>query len=476
MTAVPAGGPVPARVSRDPRVARRREALLLAFAILTVWFMSLNLHLARATGGVDWVVLPAVLGALAVAAHLAVRRWAPAADPVLLPVAVAINGIGLVLIRRLDAAARTPGHAAAAHGTLTEATLQLVWTALAIAIFVGFLAVVADHRNLARYSYTAAVAGLFLLFLPAVLPARFSEVNGARLWIRVAGFSIQPSEIAKLALTVFFADYLARKRALLTGAGRHLGPMLLPRGRDLGPVLLAWAASVLILVGEKDLGNGLLFFGIFIGVLYVATARPSWLVIGLVLFLVGAYAATLTFPHVAERVHIWLHPFRYYETSGYQLSQGLFGLAQGGITGTGLGQGQPYLVPFASTDFITSTAGEELGLAGLMALITLYLVLGVRGLSAALRVRDEFGKLLAAGLAISLCLQVFIVIGGVTRLIPLTGKTLPFLSYGGSSLLGNYLLIAMLLRLSHAAGAPPAPAHPLPSVAATSPTTFIRRS
>src|SRR5581483_9574330 len=269
-------------------------------------------------------------------------------------------------------------------------------------------------------------------------------------------FSFQPGEIAKLALEVFFAGYLVRKRAVLALAGRKLLGLTWPRGRDLGPVLVAWAASVLILTQESDLGSSLLFFGIFVVMLYVATARRSWLLIGLSLFVVGSLLAYNFVGHVHERVQIWLHPLspHYITNQSYQLAQGLFGQATGGIFGTGLGQGRPDIVPFANTDFIMSTVGEELGLAGVMATLTLYLLIVARGLRAALGVDDAFGKLLAAGLAFGLALQVFVQVGGVTRLVPLTGLTLPFLSYGGSSLVSNWIVLALLLRISDAARRP----------------------
>jgi cell division protein FtsW (lipid II flippase) len=400
--------------------------------------------------------------ALVVAAHFAVRWLAPYADPILLPTAVALNGLGLVLIHRLDLSAADRAHAAGQAAGRGDAPLQLAWTVIGIALFVATLAVIRDHRRLQAFTYTAMAVGLTLLVLPALLPASHSTVNGARIWIRFGAFSLQPGEIAKLALEVFFAGYLVRKRELLALAGRRVLGITLPRGRDLGPVLVAWGASLLILTRESDLGSSLLFFGIFVAMLYIATERRSWLLIGLVLFVVGSFLAYHLVGHVHERVQIWLHPFKpsYVTGNSYQLVQGLFGQATGGIFGTGLGQGRPDIVPFANTDFIASTVGEELGLAGIMAILTLYLLIVMRGLRAALGTRDDFGKLLGAGLAFGFALQVFVQVGGVTRLIPLTGLTLPFLSYGGSSLIANWVLLALLLRISDASRrpAPPPPA------------------
>jgi cell division protein FtsW (lipid II flippase) len=395
-------------------------------------------------------------------AHLAVRQLAPYADPVLLPIAVALNGLGLVLIQRLDLAADDAAKAAHHAAPRGAAPLQLVWTVIGVALFVAVLLVVRDHRRLQSYTYTAMAVGLVLLAVPAVLPASHSVVNGARIWIRFGSFSFQPGEIAKIALEVFFAGYLVRHRDLLRLAGRRVGGLDLPRARDLGPVLLAWGASLLLLVRESDLGSSLLFFGIFIVVLYVATERGSWLLIGLALFVVGAVIAGTAIGHVHDRFTAWLHPFSdsVYNRkvgSSYQLDQGLFGMATGGIFGTGLGKGRPDIVPFANTDFIMATVGEELGLAGVMSILTLYLLFVTRGLRAALGTRDGFGKLLGVGLAFGFALQVFVQVGGVTRLIPLTGLTLPFLSYGGSSLVTNWVLLALLLRISDAGRRPPPP-------------------
>ncbi len=449
-----------------PTAPTRRgvEATLLVFAIVLAMAAYAAVGLAVDNElPPDLLTYGAGLGALVLVAHLVVRRVAPYADPLLLPAVTALNGLGLVLIYRLDLSeaerARQNGRAAPSE----DVQLQLAWTAVGIALFVLVLIVVRNHRSLGRYAYTAMFVGIGLLALPALLPARFSEVNGARIWIRAFGFSIQPGEFAKLLLIIFFAGYLMAKRDVLALASRRVLGIDLPRGRDLGPILVAWAASLLILVRERDLGTSLLFFGVFVILLYIATERLSWLLFGLILFVTGALGSYAFFGHVARRVDIWLDPWPYYNKIGGsgQLLEGLFGLATGGILGTGLGQGRPERVPYAKTDFIMATIGEELGLTGVMAVLIIYAIVVERGLRTALAVRDPFGKLLAAGLATSLALQLFVVVGGVTRLVPLTGLTTPFLSYGGSSLVANWALVALLLRISNAARAPapiPAPA------------------
>ena len=417
------------------------------------------------------------LGALFLVAHLVVRRLAPYADPLILPAVALLNGLGLVMIRRLDFAAVERAAQAGRDAPGAEAPRQLIWTAVGIVAFVAVLAVVRDHTRLQRYTYTAAVTGLVLLLLPA-LPVLGRTINGARLWIRVGPFTLQPSEVAKLLLIVFFAGYLVAKRDALALASRRVLGLDLPRARDLGPVLVAWGASLAVLVRGRDLGSSLLFFALFVVMLYIATERTSWLIIGIGLFLGGAYVAYQLFDHVQRRVSIWLDPFADPEGAGFQLVQSLFGFGTGGLSGTGLGQGRPATVPYASTDFIMAAIGEELGLLGVMAVLLLFGLIVERGLRAALSVRDSFGKLLAAGLSFSLALQVFVIVGGVTGLIPLTGVTLPWLSYGGSSIVANWALVAMLLRISDAARRP-APAPVTPEVAraalATAETQVVRR-
>ena len=450
----PSAGP-PGAVKPVPR-RRGTELVLLLFAVVLVVTADAVVDATfNDTVSTDVWTYGALFFGIYAIAHGVIRWLAPYADPLILPCVALLNGLGLVLIRRLDLAEAADARQDGQPIPSGDARVQVVWTCIGLALFVAVLLVVRDHRALARYAYTLAAAGLAFLALPAILPGRFSEVNGAKIWIRVAGFSIQPGEFAKLALMVFFAAYLVLKRDVLSLASRRVAGIDLPRGRDLGPVLVAWGLSLLVLVGEKDLGTSLLFFGIFITLLYIATERTSWLLIGIGLFMVGAFVAYQIFAHVQERVEVWLRPFDFRDDQGYQIVQSLFGLGTGGLFGTGLGGGRPETVPFAKTDFIVSTIGEELGLVGLVALLVIYALIVVRGFRTALTVRDSFGKLLASGLAFTLAFQVFIVVGGVTKLIPLTGLTTPFLSYGGSSLVANFALVALLLRISDAARRPP---------------------
>ena len=450
------------------RTRRGVEAALLALAVgigVLAWGM---VGLAGdGTGAASAAWSPglgrhaAILGGLALVAHLVVRWRAAWADPVVLPVAVLLNGLGLALIHGLDVL-RTAAGAGSAFGAR-----QQVWTVVGVALAVAVVAVLRDHRVLRRYTFTAMVVGLGLLLLPLV-PGLGSTVNGSTIWIRVGPLNFQPGEIAKVVLTVFFAGYLVTARDTLSLVGPKVLGVRLPRPRDLGPILVAWAASVLVLVVQRDLGTSLLFFGLFVAMLYVATERVSWIAVGLVLFAGGAVAAAMVVARVTQRVDAWLHPFdqAVYDASpggSYQLVQGLFGFASGGLTGQGVGAGRPQTVPFAESDFIMATLGEQLGLAGVMAVLVLYLVLVQRALRTAIGVRDGFGKLLAAGLGFTVALQCFVVAGGVLRVLPLTGLTMPFLAYGGSSLLGSWIVVGLLLRVSDAARRPAVGAPPEPS-------------
>ncbi|GLX51743.1 cell division protein FtsW [Streptomyces hygroscopicus subsp. hygroscopicus] len=427
----------------DVRLPRRRgiELALIVLAVTLSVYGYCAVGLARA-GRVPPGALAygAGLGVLALVAHLAVRLRAPYADPLPLPIGVLLNGLGLVLIYRLDL--ETPGdHAAPA---------QLVWSTLGVALFIVVVLLLRDHRVLQRYSYVCVVAALVLLLAPILFPA----VNGARIWIRVAGFSIQPGEFAKVLLAVFFAAYLAANRNALAYTGRRIWRMQFPTGRVLGPLVTIWLLSVGVLVLERDLGTSLLFFGLFVMLLYVATGRTGWIAVGLVLAVLGAVAVGRVEPHVGARIADWLHPFATIEAGRgpNQLSQSLFAFAAGGLLGTGLGLGHSVLIGFATkSDFILATAGEELGLAGLAAIILLYALLVERGYRAGLALREPFGRLLAVGLASILALQVFVIAGGVTGLIPLTGMAMPFLAQGGSSVVTNWAIVALLIRVSDSA-------------------------
>jgi len=453
------GGMSPSGSGAGPQERRRRttELILIVLAVAIAMAAYAMVHIAR--DGALPASLPRYAGGLlllALVAHVAIRRFAPYADPVILPAVVLLNGLGLVLIHRLDLGAADNAIARGNPIPSPDAPLQLTWTAVGVALFVLVLLVIRDHRLLQRATFIIGTIGILFLLLP-LLPGLGQEINGSRLWIQAAGLTFQPGEIAKLALIIFFAGYLVVHRDALALAGKRFAGLDLPRARDLGPILLAWVASLGVLVFQRDLGSSLLFFGVFVVLLYVATERASWLLYGFVLFFGGAYFAYTQFGHVQNRVELWLNPF---PADPEQISESLYGLAAGGILGTGLTEGYPERVPFASTDFIVATLGEELGLTGLMAVLVLYAVIVERGLRTALLVRDGFGKLLATGLSVALALQLFVVVGGVTDLIPLTGLTTPFLSYGGSSLIANWILVALLLRVSHAARRPAPPVAP----------------
>jgi cell division protein FtsW (lipid II flippase) len=454
-----------ARPSTEPAVAlprgrRRTELLMLAFAVGVVLFayasVGFGLNGKLPAGLAEYGLAFAVIVLMA---HLAVRRLAPWADPLLLPLAALLNGLGIVMIYRLQASGRG-GNPGIQISTITPSTTtaQVLFSALGIAAFIAVLVFIRDVRVLQRYTYTLGAVGLILLAIPALLPSSMSEVpgTGAKIQIAFGGFSIQPEQFAELALAVFFAGYLVAKRDVLALAGRRFLGIDLPRARDLGPVLIAWAASLLVLIFESDIGTSALFFGLFVAMIYIATQRTSWLLIGVLLFVFGAYVASKVFGHVGERFTIWLHPWAGDNPShnAYQLVQGLEGMGFGGILGTGLGHGQPFWTPLVQSDFIMTAFGEELGLTGLMAMLLIFGLIVQRGLRAAVAVRDPFAKLLAGGLAFAIALQVFIIVGGVTQLIPLTGITTPFLSQGGSSLITTWALIALLMRISDAARRP----------------------
>jgi cell division protein FtsW (lipid II flippase) len=327
---------------------------------------------------------------------------------------------------------------------------QATWILVGIAAFAITLVVVRDVRMLDAYTYTIGLLGLVLLLLPTV-PGIGRTINGARLWVQVGPIGFQPAEIGKVLIVIFLASYLNQKRELLQVATSRIGPFRLPPAKHLGPVLLAWGASLAILFVQRDLGASLLYFGIFVVMLWVATGRVAYLVIGFLLFAAGAYLGWTLFDHVQLRVDVWLNaldPDRVFDQGFGQLAQAQFAMATGGLVGTGLGLGSPGLIPFAATDFIFAAIGEELGLLGTAGVLLLFVVLVGKGLRVAVTASDGFAKLLAVGLSTLLALQAFVIVGGVTRVIPLTGVTLPFVSYGGSSLISNFVLLALLVRIS----------------------------
>ncbi|MGH3254102.1 MAG: FtsW/RodA/SpoVE family cell cycle protein [Streptosporangiaceae bacterium] len=433
---------------------RGAELIMLAFAFALVAFAFANVgYSLKGRLPASMAEYLAAFIVIMVAGHLAVRRFAPWADPLLLPLAALLNGLGVVMTYRLAA----QGNLLSAELSSSATDIQILYTAIGVGCFVGVLVLVREPRVLQRYTYTLGALGLLLLALPAMLPRGISEVYGARIQIRLGTFTIQPEEFAKLALAIAFAGYLVAKRDVLALAGRRVLGIDLPRARDLGPILVIWAASLLLLVFESDVGTSAVFMGLFVGMLYIATSRTSWLLLGFIMFVVGAYAASKLFSHVGERFDVWLHPFAGGNPSGnaFQPLQGLYGMASGGLLGKGLGGGQPYLTPLVQSDMVFTAFGEELGLAGCMAILLIYALIVQRGLRTAISVKDPFSKLLAGGLAFMLALQVFVIVGGVTRLIPLTGITTPFLSQGGSSLVASWILIALLVRLSDTARRPP---------------------
>ncbi|MEU5434088.1 FtsW/RodA/SpoVE family cell cycle protein [Streptomyces sp. NPDC020719] len=445
----------------DAPSRRNTELALLVFAVAIPVFAYANVGLAM-TGKLPSGMLGygLGLGLLAGVGHLVVRKFAPYADPLLLPLATLLNGLGLVLIWRLDQSPRLIQRAKNQFGAFSpDAPKQLLYTAIGVALFIAVLMLLKDHRILQRYTYISMAVALFLLILPMFFPA----VNGAKIWISIPGMgTIQPGEFAKIIIAVFFSGYLMVKRDALALASRRFMGMYLPRGRDLGPILVVWGVSILILVFETDLGTSLLFFGLFVIMLYVATERTSWIVFGLLMSAIGAVAVASFEPHVKLRVDAWMDPFGCYKTTGAceQIGQAIMSFGSGGTMGTGLGQGNSDLIGFAANaDFILSTVGEELGLAGMMAILLIYGLIVERGVRTALAARDPFGKLLAIGLSGAFALQVFVVAGGVMGLIPLTGMTMPFVAQGGSSVIANWALIGILIRISDTARRPaPAPA------------------
>lgn len=423
--------------ARSALVKQRRstELTLIAMAAL-ITGVSYTLASLGANAEIPASIGP-FLGVLLIligAAHVAVRMLAPGADGTLLPLAVLLHGIGYVMITRLDE---------------DLASLQTLWSFVAIVAFVATLLFVQRTADLARYKWTLFFGGALLLLLPMV-PKLGVNINGARIWVRLGPLSFQPGEFAKIALAIFLAAYLAERRELIAASTWRIGPFRLPELQYIAPILVAWGFSVLVMVGERDLGSSLLFFTLFVVMMWVATERVSYLVIGFVLFGAAAFAAWRMFGHVQTRVDIWLDPWEDEYGKGFQIVQALYGIGDGGLVGTGLGRGSPDKVPEAQNDFIFAAIGEEMGLMGATTVLMSYLLLIGAGLRVALRTDRTFDKLLATGLTTIVGVQAFIIVGGVIKVVPLTGITLPFVSYGGSSLLSNYIVLAILLRLSDA--------------------------
>jgi cell division protein FtsW (lipid II flippase) len=421
--------PPPRNRTSSAQLALTIFAIVLAVAAFALVQLGLKENLAKhlPTYGALFVIGFA-------GAYLFGRWLAPGAEPAFFPAAALLSGLGFAMIYRL-----APGQAAEQAG----------WLGVGLVAFVLTLLFVRDHRTLDAFTYTIGFAGVGLLLLP-IVPGLGREINGARVWIGLGSLTFQPAELGKVLIAIFLASYLNRKRELLQVAPARLGPFQVPEAKHLGPLLMAWAVSLAVLFLEKDLGQSLLYFAIFVVMLWVATARPAYLVIGLLLFALGAGLAYATFGHVQDRVTIWQHALdpSVVHDEGFQLAQAEFAMAAGGIGGAGLGRGEPGDIPFASTDFIFAAIGEELGLLGAAVVMLMYLILVGKGFKTSLEQSDGFGKLLAAGLSAILGLQAFIIIGGVTRVIPLTGITLPFVSYGGSSLVSNFILLALLVRIS----------------------------
>ncbi|WP_159802029.1 FtsW/RodA/SpoVE family cell cycle protein [Arthrobacter zhaoguopingii] len=450
-----------------PRSRRNVEAvlLLLAFAVAVGANFVAGLEREEPFNDYFWRQASTLVG-MGILVHFILRIRAKYADPVILPIVVALNGIGLAMIHRLDLPRmENPDF-------VPVAPQQLTWTAVAIVAASFLLIFLRDHRLLRRFTYISLIVSAILLMLP--LTPIGLPINGARIWINVGFGTFQPGEVAKITLAIFFAGYLSTNRDLILLAGKKLGPLQLPRFKDLAPMVAAWLVSIGVLVLQRDLGSSILFFGLFMAMIYVATSRVSWVLIGLAMIGVGTFIALQLFSHVALRFDSWLNAFDpevYNRAPGgsQQVVQGLFGLANGGLAGTGFGQGRPDLVTYANSDMIIAALGEELGMIGVFAIILLYILLVSRGFRAALGTKDGFGKLLACGLSFTIALQCFVVIGGITRLIPLTGLTTPFMSAGGSSLLANWIIVALLLLISETARRPvrtAAPSEPatVPSV------------
>lgn len=414
--------------------------LILAAVVFAITTISLELSQGNILTMDVLYLIGGFIGVFTVA-HLVLCFLAPHSDQLMLPIVSLLNGTGLVMLARLDLVN---------DGVL--ARRQVMWTIVGLILFVLVLVVLRDHRSLTRYSYILGAAGLILLALPLVWP----QPPGveARIWLWLGPFSIQPGEFSKIMLILFFAMLLTQKRSLFTVAGYRFLGLSLPRLRDLAPILVIWGIAIVIMGISNDFGPALLLFTTVLGMLFMATGRVSWLLIGLLLVGVGGFGIYQISSKIQTRFSNFLDPLGNYDSGGYQLSQALFGMSSGGISGTGLGQGHPEIVPVAHSDFILAGIGEEFGLIGLAAVLVMFGMLASRGFNTALKSRDSYGKLVASGLSLTLAVQVFVVTGGISAMLPMTGLTTPFMSAGGSSLMANYMLLAILLRISNAARRP----------------------
>ena len=438
---------------RMPQTQRNREFWLLLFSC-ALSGAALTLVQLGALGLIDPMILliGGGLAVLAFALHIVLRLVARDADPFVLPIATLLTGLGIAMIYRIDIAVANTGWDA-------YSTKQLAWTAISLMGAIALVILLRNYRILFNYTYIFGLSGIVLLLLPFVPGLRIPDANAA-VWVSLGGmFAFQPGELAKICLAIFFAGYLVRTRESLTSVGTRFLGITWPRMRELGPVIVVWLISLGIIIFQRDLGTGTLIFGMFVAMLYVATGKTSWVLIGLGLVLAGAVVATQVLSYVHGRFINWLFLFDPKQVdpdgAGYQPMQGLFGLAHGGLVGTGWGQGRPEVTPLAQSDYIITSLGEEIGLIGLFAILCLYMVFVSRGIRIGLAGQDDFGKLLATGLSFTIALQVFIMVGGVTRVIPLTGLTTPFLAAGGSSLVANWLIVALLLRISDAVRSQP---------------------
>ncbi len=393
-----------------------------------------------------WLKFAGIFAILLLAQRV-IRKFTPWADPLIFPIAVVLNGLGLVMIHRID-------YALLAHGESSEVSEQLILSLAGIILMLLTIFFVKNPRNLRKFTYTSLIFGFIMLIMP-LTPVLGREIYGARIWINIAGFSFQPAEIAKICFIIFFAGYLVQQRDNLALAGKKILGIQLPQMRHFAPILLAWLIGLAVLALEKDFGTALLFFGVFVAMLYVATERVSWLIIGALLSAGGIWVLLKAMPHIQARFAIWLNAFNddVYNASfgSYQIVQGWFGMSSGGMLGTFLGEGYPTISFASNSDLIYASFGEELGFVGVSAILCLYLLLIFRAYKTGIILHDSFGKLLAAGIGTIIALQCFVIIGGVTRVIPLTGLALPFLALGGSALWANWILVGLMLRLSHQA-------------------------